>query len=320
MRTRYAIVRWIGTGVCGVLLASTAAAGQAEETSARDLQGVWDFRSAIPFERPDDFAGRATLTAEEAAAFAQERVDAQNVDLWRDENGRLPVSGGYNNFWYDRGTSLGEERRTSLVVDPPDGTVPARSDEARARGERRQTALGRDAFGPEDRGAFERCIMGFNSGPPMNPSAYNNNMQLFQTDDVVVILNEMVHDARVIPLDGSAHLPGHVRQWKGDSRGRWEGDTLVVETRNFTDKTSFRGSGPDMRLVERFTRLDADRLAYEYTVDDAASFAQPWSVRVVMQRSDSPLYEYACHEGNYGMENLLVSARARDREAQQEQQ
>ena len=140
MRTRYAIVRWIGTGVCGVLLASTAAAGQAEETSTRDLQGVWDFRSAIPFERPDDFEGRATLTAEEAAAFAQERVDAQNVDLWRDENGRLPVSGGYNNFWYDRGTSLGEERRTSLVVDPPDGRLPARSDEARARGERRQTA------------------------------------------------------------------------------------------------------------------------------------------------------------------------------------
>ncbi len=123
----------------------------------------------------------------------------------------------------------------------------------------------------------------------------------------------MVHDVRVVPLDGPPHLPGHVRQWKGDSRGRWEGDTLVVETRNFTGKTSFRGSGPDMRLVERFTRLDADRLVYEYTVDDAASFAQPWSVRVVMRRSDSPLFEYACHEGNYGMENLLVSARARER-------
>ena len=316
MRTRYAMVRGIGTAVCGLLLATAAAAGQTAqgEASARDLQGVWDFRSAIPFERPDDLAGRATLSAEEAAAFEQERVDAQNVDLWRDENGRLPVSGGYNNFWYDRGTSLGEERRTSLLVDPPDGKVPARSAEAQARGERRQMLLGRDAFGPEDRGAFERCIMGFNSGPPMNPSAYNNNMQLFQTADHVVILNEMVHDARVVPLDGSPHLPGHVRQWKGDSRGRWEGDTLVVETRNFTDKTSFRGSSPDMRLVERFTRLDADRLVYEYTVDDAAAFAQPWSVRVVMQRSDGPMFEYACHEGNYGMENLLVSARARDRE------
>ena len=159
--------------------------------------------------------------------------------------------------------------------------------------------------------------MGFNSGPPMNPSAYNNNMQLFQTGDHVVILNEMVHDARVVPLDGSPHLPDHVRQWKGDSRGRWEGDTLIVETRNFTAGISFRGSGPDLRLVERFTRLDADRLLYEYTVDDPASFARPWSVRVIMRRSDSPLFEYACHEGNYGMENLLVSARVRDRQREQ---
>ena len=320
MRMRHTEVRWIATAVGGLLLAAAGAAAQTTERvgATRDLQGVWDFRSAIPFERPDELAGRATLSPEEAAAFAQERVDAQNVDLWRDENGRLPVSGGYNNFWYDRGTTLGEERRTSLVVDPPDGRIPARSAEAEARGERQQELRARDAHGPEDRGAFERCIMGFNSGPPMNPSAYNNNMQLFQTDDHVVILNEMVHDARVVPLDGSPHLPGHVRQWKGDSRGRWEGNTLVVETRNFTAKTSFRGSGPDLRLVERFTRLDPERLLYEYTVDDAASFARPWSARVVMQRSDSPLFEYACHEGNYGMENLLVSARARDRQRAQQ--
>ena len=320
MRMRHTGVRGTAAGICGLLLAAAGAAGQTVpgDAATRDLQGVWDFRSAIPFERPDELAGRATLSPEEAAAFAQERVDAQNVDLWRDENGRLPVSGGYNNFWYDRGTTLGEERRTSLVVDPPDGRIPARSAEAQARGERQQELRARDAYGPEDRGAFERCIMGFNSGPPMNPSAYNNNMQLFQTADHVVILNEMVHDARVVPLDGSPHLPDHVRQWKGDSRGRWEGNTLVVETRNFTAKTSFRGSGRDLRLVERFTRLDADRLLYEYTVDDAASFARPWSVRVVMQRSDSPLFEYACHEGNYGMENLLLSARARDRQRAQQ--
>jgi hypothetical protein len=143
----------------------------------------------------------------------------------------------------------------------------------------------------------------------MNPSAYNNNMQLFQTADHIVILNEMVHDSRIIPLDGSAHLPSDVRQWTGDSRGRWDGDTLVVETRNFTAKTSFRGSGPEMRLVERFTRADADTLVYEYTVSDPASFAQPWSVRTAMRKSDSQVYEYACHEGNYGMQNLLVAAR-----------
>ena len=300
-------------GLC--LLVPTLSAGQTPDGIApeRDLQGVWDFRSAIPFERPDELAGKATLSPEEASAFEQERVDAQNVDNWRDENGRLPVSGGYNNFWYDRGTSIGDERRTALVVDPSDGKLPARSEAAQARGVERRALLGRDAHGPEDRGAFERCIMGFNSGPPMNPSAYNNNMQLFQTPDHVVILNEMVHDSRVIPLDGSAHLPNHVLQWKGDSRGHWDGNTLVVETGNFTGKTSFRGSGPDMRLVERFTRVDADTLRYEYTVADSASYAHPWSVRVDMRRSDSPLFEYACHEGNYGMENLLVSARARDR-------
>ena len=304
--------RWVGV-VASLLLAPGVSVAQTAEDipPERDLQGVWDFRSAIPFERPDELAGKATLSEEEAAAFEQERIDEQNVDLWRDESGRLPVSGGYNNFWYDRGTSIGEERRTSLVIEPPDGKVPFRTPEAQTRGEARRALLARDAHGPEDRGAFERCILGFNAGPPMNPSAYNNNMQLFQTRDHVVILTEMVHDARVIPLDGSPHLPEDVRQWKGDSRGRWEGNTLVVETRNFTDKTSFRGSGPSMRLVERLTRLDG-RLLYEYTVDDAASFTQPWSVRVVMQRSDAPVFEYACHEGNYGMGNLLESARALD--------
>jgi hypothetical protein len=293
--------------VAALLVGPSVATGQ---TGARDLQGVWDFRSVVPFERPDELAGKETLTAEEGAAFAQERVDALNVDLRRDENGRVPLSGGYNNFWYDRGSSLGDERRTSLVVDPPDGKLPARTEAARARGAARGALLGRDAFGPEDRGAFERCILGFNSGPPMNPSAYNNNMQLFQTDDHVVILNEMVHDSRIIPLDSSSHLPSDVRQWMGDSRGRWDGDTLVVETRNFSDKTSFRGSGPDMRLVERFTRADADTLVYEYTVSDPDSFAQPWSVRTAMKKSDGSVYEYACHEGNYGMQNLLVAARA----------
>ena len=300
----------VGTILTAATWLSPGAVTAQDISAARDLQGIWDFRSAIPFERPEELADKATLTAEEASAFEQERVEAQNVDNWRDDEGRLPVSGGYNNFWYDRGTSIGEERRTSLVIDPPNGRIPERTGASQARGEARREALGRDAHGPEDRGAFERCLMGFNAGPPMNPSAYNNNMQLFQTADHVAILTEMVHDTRIVPLDGSTHLPDDVRQWKGDSRGRWEGDTLVIETRNFTDKTSFRGSGPEMRLVERLTRLDENRLAYEYTVTDPASFAGPWTVRVVMQRSDAPVFEYACHEGNYGMENLLASARA----------
>ena len=199
-------------------------------------------------------------------------------------------------------------------MDPSDGKIPARTLEAQARGAARSERLGRAAHEPADRGAFERCIQGFNAGPPMNPSAYNNNMQLFQTDDHVVILNEMVHDSRIIPLDGSAHLPDDVRQWMGDSRGRWDGNTLVVETRNFTDKTNFRGSGRNMHLVERFTRVDADTLLYEYTITDPASFERPWSVRTAMKRSDAPVFEYACHEGNYGMLNLLTVARAQELE------
>jgi len=317
MRIRDTGRRRVAVAVFGVLVAiPVETEGQTANgiSAGRDLQGVWDFRSVVPFERPDDLVGRETLTEEEAAAFAQERVDAFNVDLRRDENGRIPLSGGYNNFWYDRGISIGEERRTSLVVDPPDGKIPARTAAAEQRGEERSGLLRRDAYGPEDRGAFERCILGFNAGPPMNPSAYNNNMQLFQTSDHVAILNEMVHDVRVIPLDGSPYLADDVRQWLGNSRGHWEGDTLVVETRNFTGKTSFRGSGRHMQLVERFTRLDIGSLLYEYTVDDPVSFARPWSVRVVMKRSDSPMFEYACHEGNYGMENLLVAARAVEQE------
>ena len=316
MRMRDTGARWVAIVAFGVVAMPVETEGQTENgiSAGRDLQGVWDFRSVVPFERPDELVGRETLTQEEAAAFAQERVDAFNVDLRRDENGRIPLSGGYNNFWYDRGISIGEERRTSLVVDPPDGKIPARTAAAEQRGGERRALLRRDAYGPEDRGAFERCILGFNAGPPMNPSAYNNNMQLFQTSDHVAILNEMVHDVRVIPLDGSPYVADEVRQWRGDSRGHWEGDTLVVETRNFTGKTSFRGSGENMQLVERFTRLDVGSLLYEYTVDDPVSFARPWSVRVVMERSDSPMFEYACHEGNYGMENLLVAARAVDQE------
>ncbi len=149
----------------------------------------------------------------------------------------------------------------------------------------------------------------------MNPSAYNNNMQLFQTADHIVILNETVHDARIIPLDGRPALAPQITQWHGDSRGRGDGETLVVTTTNYTDNTNFRGSGPDLTLVERFTRVDADVLQHEYTIDDPASFETPWSTTVPMQKNDSPVFEYACHEGNYGMHNLLLSARVEEIDA-----
>ena len=318
MRFRPSVSISLAAMLVAALFIPAAAAGQDDAWQAPrtadgrpDLQGVWDFRSLTPLERPETLSDQDVFTAEEAAQFTEERLAALDKDQ-PGPDGRIPLSGGYNDFWWDYGRQLTDDLRTSLVVDPPNGRIPALTASARERADLRRAALGRDAHGPEDRGAFERCILGFNAGPPMNPSAYNNNMQLFQTADHVVILNEMVHDARIVPLDGSDHLPGGVRQWRGDSRGRWEGDTLVIETKNFTDKTSFRGTGPGLHLVERFTRVAEGILLYEYTVDDPESFERPWSVAVPMQKNDLPVFEYACHEGNYGMLNLMVSARSED--------
>ena len=318
MRFRPSVSPSFAAALAAALLIPTAAAGQDDAWQAPrtadgrpDLQGVWDFRSLTPLERPETLSDQDVFTAEEAAQFTEERLAALDKDQ-PGPDGRIPLSGGYNDFWWDYGRQLTDDLRTSLVVDPPNGRIPALTSSGQERAGNRRTALGRDAHGPEDRGAFERCILGFNAGPPMNPSAYNNNMQLFQTADHVVILNEMVHDARIVPLDGSDHLPGDVRQWRGDSRGRWEGDTLVIETKNFTDKTSFRGTGPGLHLVERFTRVAEGILLYEYTVNDPESFERPWSVAVPMQKNDLPVFEYACHEGNYGMLNLMVSARSED--------
>ena len=299
---------------------------------APDLQGVWDFRTLTPLQRPDDRADQAELTAEEAAeieaAAVQRAVEADRPSEIRTEP--LPVGGnvgGYNNFWFDRGAGVVDDRRTSLIVDPPDGRVP----EARPGADRqggdvedptrpvRFRVGGISSDGPEDRGIAERCLLGFNTGPPIVPGGYNQNIQIFQTADHVVILNEMVHDSRIVPLDGRAPLPADLRQWLGSSRGRWEGDTLVVETTNFTANTasfspsvrSSIGSGETLHLIERFSRLDEDTLLYEYTVDDPVTFTRPFTVALPMKRG-SAMFEYACHEGNYGMQNLLSGARAEE--------
>ena len=279
---------------------------------APDLQGVWDFRTATPLERPEELAGRDVLTDEQAAEVVQ-----RLAERWtRLAEGSETDPGAYNQFWFDYGTSVTDDRRTSLIVDPPDGRIPAFTAGGQARGTaRRERRRDHPADSWEDRGIAERCILGFNAGPPMESSAYNNIMQVFQTPGHVVILNEMVNDSRIVPLDGRAHLPGDVQQWRGDSRGRWEGDTLVIDTTNFTGKTSFRGSGPGLHLVERLTRIDDETLQYEYTIDDPATFERPWSVAMPMKQSADPVFEYACHEGNYGMEGILAGARADEREA-----
>ncbi|MDP7479981.1 MAG: hypothetical protein QGI10_12005, partial [Vicinamibacterales bacterium] len=261
----------IASGVALGLLISTAAAAQSGRGPAPlrtadghpNLNGVWDFRTVTPLERPTEFADKEFLSEEEVAAYAAERVRANNADLDREAKKQITTARGqvngtsetrdlalaYNDFWWDRGTAVVETRRTSLVVDPADGRVPELTDAGTARAAERLRINQRPSEGPEDRPLGERCITGFNSGPPMLPSAYNMNVQIFQTADHVVLLNEMVHNARIIPLDGSNHSP--VPLWTGVSRGHWEGDTLVVETKNFLRETSFRNSSKNLHLTER---------------------------------------------------------------------
>ena len=294
-----------------------------------DLQGVWNYATVTPLQRPIELTGKEFFTEEEAAEFETEAVLSRNADLNRDEligevTARGVVNGttetrdlalAYNDFWWDRGTTVVGTRRTSLVIDPPDGRIPALTPEAQARAAARTALSQRITEGPEDRSLSERCILRGNAGPPLTPAGYNNNVQLFQTPGYVVIFTEQIHDARIVPLDGRQHLPPHMRQWMGDSRGRWEGDTLVVETTNFTDMTYFQGAGEGMHLIERFARVDADTLHYEFTVTDPRSFTKPWTAQIPMRKSLDPIYEYACHEGNYGMEGTLSGARAIEKDA-----
>ena len=283
-----------------------------------DLQGVWDFRSITPLQRPERLADQEFLTEEEAAELEQAAV-ARDAAAWDREARRTEAGGNvgaYNNFWMDRGQKAVGTRRTSLIVDPPNGRMPEQTTAAQQRaGVRRDYRREHPADGPEDFSNGVRCILGFNAGPPFTPSAYNNNMQLFQTPDHVVVVTEMVHTARIIPLDGSPHLPSNVQQWSGDSRGHWEGETLVVETTNHTDKTRWRGSTPDMRLVERFTRVDAETLLYEFTVTDPTTWTAPWTAAVPLLLNPEPMFEYACHEGNYSMGVMLAGTREEEKAA-----
>ena len=319
------------------LAASGTAAGQIETPRTSwgepDLGGVWDFRTITPLERPRSLADQELLTAEEAAE-AEERALGRQVD--RPPRGE-GWPGDYNAFWLDFGTQVVKGNRTSLIVDPPNGRIPSLQPDAFRQdgsmdgdvaGHRpvrfRSTGIGTN--GPEDRGLAERCLMGFNTGPPMLPSGYSNIMQLFQTPDHIVILNEMVHDSRVVPLDGRSHLPAGMRQWMGDSRGQWEGDTLVVVTTNFTDNTAAftpspltgLGSAETLHLTERFTRVDADTLLYEFTVDNAVAFTQAFSGELPMRKSEDPVFEFACHEGNRAMTNILLGARTQERDVGKE--
>ncbi len=274
-----------------------------------DLGGIWDFRTITPLERPEQYGDRAFLTQEEAVTLeqgaAQTDREANEAPAERTEAGG--DIGAYNRFWFDFGTSVVADRRTSLIVDPPNGRRPPRTPE----GEQRPAFGGSFGGGPfeqvEDLNYFDRCLG--TAALPIFPTAYNNNVQVFQTPDHVALLVEMMGSTRIIPIDDRSH--GNLRQWLGDSRGRWEGDTLVVETTRFDrDLLIIGGSRDAERLVERFTRVGPGILQYEYTVEDSTVWTQPWTAVQTFRKSDAPLFEYACHEGNYAATNILAGARA----------
>jgi hypothetical protein len=310
-----------------------------------DMQGVWDFRTLTPLERPKALADKAVFTStNEEEAFRQKAVELSDVDANRDATSETDVEGAYNSWWMDYGTELNEDRRTSLIVDPPNGRLPdltpaayagMKKDLERVPPVRVIVSLEMDnktfrPEGPESLGLSERCLLGFNAGPPLTPSAYNNNLRIVQTPTHVVLFTEMIHNARVVPIDGRPHLPDDMSEWSGDSRGHWDGNTLVVETTNFTDKTpTFQlpldlnnldmngvvGSGKNMHLTERFTRISDSRLLYEYTVDDPNTFTRPFTVAIPLRATEDQMFEYACHEGNYAMAGMLKGARLLEKEA-----
>jgi hypothetical protein len=319
--------------VVGVLLTSAPAAGQAGAASnaapgksvprtpwgAPDLQGVWSGATVTPLERP--VGAKEFLSDADVQRIEREAVQ-RATDEARGDNATQDVAGAYNDFWWDRGTRVVANRRTSLIVDPSDGRIPPLTAEMakhvaspaarRVQETRRGT---HPAASYTDTDLWDRCLT---RGLPITPGPYNNNYQIFQTPPHVAILHEMVHDVRIVPLDNRPHLAPAVRQWNGDARGRWDGDTLVVESTNFSPKQEYtfgpRTSSGGMRLIERFTRLDKDTLMYEFTVEDPKTFSRPFSAEFPMRKGEA-VYEYACHEGNYGMVGILGGSREIERKA-----
>jgi hypothetical protein len=287
-----------------------------------DLQGYWTNDSVTPVERDPELGNKEYFTPQESAAFLKRRMDRIQNQARNDIHYDDSIWQGEN---YSREANL----RTSLVFDPPDGRLPALTPDARVRDAARTDAR---RTGPSDsaasRSLAERCISWGNVGPPMLPPNYNANMQIIQTRDHVVIRHEMMHDARIIALNGAPHVGPNVRMLAGDARGHWEGDTLVVETTNFTNSTNFRGApqttrqdifaSDGMRVVERFTRVDATTIQYDFTVTDPKTWTRSWSGSVPMRSFEGPIYEYACHEGNYGLANILRGARVQESEDRRE--
>jgi hypothetical protein len=309
-----AVIRLAVAG--GILLCPIVASAQA------DLQGIWTNSTITPLQRPKEFANKEFFTKEEAIAYERKILADLDTDR-RDANPEVDVNRSYNELFRERGGVV-VTRRTSLIVDPPDGKIPPLTEYGKkieaARALERRTRGPADSW--TDRNLAERCLT---RGAPKLPGGYNNNFQIYQPPGYVVIFQEMIHETRVIPLDGSPHVGKNIRLWMGDSRGHWErgapgeSETLVIDTTNFNDKiiaNSFNccgASGSGLHVVERLKRVSADRIDYRYTVDDPEIYTRPWTVEVPMVKAEGPLYEYACHEGNYALEDILRGAREQEK-------
>jgi hypothetical protein len=327
----------VPTLLVAVSLAGAAVSGQTGGAKAvprtawghPDLQGVWTNDTFTPLQRPASLGAKAFFTPEEAAQLNR-ALTADGVDPLA-PNALAALIGGQpterlqqqDEIHYDNALWLSESRRkslstlrTSLIVDPADGRIPPLTPDAQKRqAARGAAAKGRAFDDPESRPLAERCIIWPHEGPPLIPAPYNNIIEIFQTPNYVVIVQEIIHNARIIPLDGRPPMPPSIRQLSGDSRGRWEGETLVVESANFTGKTRFQGSSEALRVVERFTRSAADTIDYTFTVEDPNTWTRSWTAEVPMAKIDSRIFEYACHEGNYDLTNILRVARSLEREA-----
>ena len=279
------------------------------EYGTPDFQGIYTFRTITPLNRPRELENKATLTPEEALEWEDYENRRQNRDLIIDSVGGAGYPPGvisYNEFWYERGIETIADRRTSLIYDPANGRMPP----SNVVGRERRAAYGQMVFesaGPEGRTTVDRCLTGFNAGPPMIPGAYNNNMQIVQTKDHIVILNEMVHTARIIRLD-SEHNTKQLK-WEGDSVAHWEDDDLVIHTQHFFKDYNYRGMSGDAIIHERFRWVNKDTLEYDFTIDDPRSWDVTWSAKLPMRRTEDPLFEYACHEGNHGLPGILAGWR-----------
>ncbi len=293
-----------------------------------DLEGIWTNKTITPLERPVALGDKAFFTPEEAKAFTQAALERNDKD--RRGGGVRDVLNAYNAFWWDSGTKVLRNMRTSIITDPPNGRIPPltahrqaqlqeQAEAVKVRCERPGCEIANSGqLSPSDKAQdldlMSRCIS-FGTVVPMLPSAYNNDYQIVQGPGVVAIDTEMVHDVRRIPTNGSPHLPPSIREWTGDPRGHWEGDTLVVDSTNFTAETRVRGADENLHLTERFTRVGPDTLLYQFTVNDPTAFTKPWSGEIPMAKTDGLLYEYACHEGNIGLKDIIASAKADEKKA-----